>query len=175
MADDSVDSTVSDLAERPAGRLARWTGRVGVAAIFGVVLLAASGLLGVRTATVEADGGGYNLEVEHVSIARAGEPAVLHLRVKHPGGFDGPVQLGLCDDWFDHLDFQSWYPTPSAETGSRGRLVYEFDPPPGDVLEVSLDARAAPGQFGGVERCEVAVLEEDEPAVSVSFRTWRMP
>lgn len=168
-------STISGLADEPTSRPARWTSRLGIGVLVLVVAAGAVGLLGPRTREGEDTGGGYLLEVEYAAITRAGQPAPLHIRVTRESGFDGPVQIGVCDDWFDHLDFQSWYPTPSAETGSADRLLYEFDPPPGETLEISLDARTSPGQFGGVARCEVDVLEQDQPVVSVSFRTWRLP
>lgn len=77
--------------------------------------------------------------------------------------------------FFDTLDFQSWNPTPSGKTGSPGGLVYEFDPPPGDVLEVSLDARSSPGRFGGTDECSVSVLDRGSPVATVSFESSRMP
>ena len=90
--------------------------------------------------------------------------------------FGDVVQLSFCDAWFDHLDFQSWYPNPSAETSLPGSVVYEFDPPPsGTVLEISLDARVAPGQLGGRDTCKVSMLVDDEPVVSTAFTTWRVP
>lgn len=169
------DSTFSDIPDQPAGPAARWATRLGIVALFGLVLAAAAGLLGLRTGTVDTTVGDYHLEVEHASLTRAGQPAPLHVRVTRAGGFPGPVQIALCDSWFDDVDFQSWYPTPSAETGDRGMLIYEFDPPPGNTLEVSLDARTAPGQFGERSRCEIAVLEEDAPIATVEFETWRLP
>jgi hypothetical protein len=144
----------------------------GVAAL---VVAGALGLLGPRTGTVEGTGGGYDLTVEHASITRAGQPAPLHVRIASADGFTGPVQVSLCDAFFDHFDFQNWYPNPSAETSSPGRVIYEFDPPSGSVLDVSLDARTAPGQLGGREACRIALLEDDEPVVSVAFTTWVMP
>ena len=149
--------------------------RAGLLVLALIVLAGSVGLLGPRTGETRASAAGYQLDVKYPAISRAGEPAPLHVRVERTGGFDGPIQLAMCDDLFDDLDFQSWYPTPSAETGDTSELVYEFDPPEGQVFEVSLDARAAPGQFGEVEDCKVAVLEEDSELVSVSFNSWRMP
>jgi hypothetical protein len=55
-------------------------------------------------------------------------------------------------------------------------VLYEFDPPPAaETLEISLDARTAPGQFGEVDDCEVVLLEDDTAVVSTSFTVWRMP
>jgi hypothetical protein len=168
-------STTSDLPSTPRGRLERWSMRAGVLTLALIVLAAGLGLLGPRTGETSAAAGEYQLKVEYPAISRAGEPAPLHVRVESADGFDGPVQLALCDDLFDDLDFQSWYPTPSAETGNASELVYEFDPPDGQVFEVSLDARSAPGQLGEVEDCKVSVLEEDVERVTVSFKSWRVP
>lgn len=147
----------------------------GLSLLILIVLAGSVGLLGPRSGTTRAAADDYELRVEYPAISRAGEPAPLHIRVTSASGFDGPVELALCDDLFDDLDFQSWYPTPSAETGDASELVYEFDPPDGNVFEVSLDARAAPGQFGEVEDCAVTLLEQDVEVVSVSFTSWRMP
>ena len=152
--------------------MATWAGLVLLALI---VLAGAVGLLGPKTGEKSASDGTFDLRVEYPAITRAGEPAPLNIRVESAGGFSGPIQLSLCDDYFDDLDFQSWFPTPSAETGDTAELSYEFDPPDGQVFEVSLDARAAPGQFGEVEDCTVTVLEDDVEVVSVRFNSWRMP
>jgi len=148
---------------------------VGMLLLLAIVVAGLFGVFGLRSSTVEKSEDGYHMEVEYAAITRAGQPSPLNIHIEHAGGFTEPVQISLCDDYFDHLDFQNWYPNPSAETGSAGSLDYEFDPPTGDVLEVSLDARTAPGQFGGKETCEVTVLEKDVPVMSVSFSTWRLP
>lgn len=169
------DSTTDGLADVPRSNASRWVHRIGVTVLSVLVLAGAVGLLGPRTGEVAASGGGFDLEVEHTTITRAGVPAPLHLTITRADGFDGPVQVALCDSWFDHQDFQSWYPTPSSEVGERDRLVYEFDPPTGDTLEVSLDAHTAPGDFGGRDTCAVEVLEDDVPVTAVEFTTWRLP
>lgn len=172
MADE--DSTTSEIPDGPARR-GRWAAHIGMLALAAIVVAGLFGAFGLRTATVEAAASGYRLEVEHASLTRAGQPSPLHIRLERAGGFDGPVQLSLCDDYFDHIDFQSWFPTPAAETGTAVTLDYEFDPPPGEILEISLDARTAPGQFGGKDTCEITVLEKDVPVTSVTFSTWRLP
>lgn len=141
-----------------------------------IVAAAAFDLLGPRTGELSQEGGDYALSVEYPRIARAGEPAPLHVRVSTVADFGDTVRLRFCNAYFDHLDFQAWYPSPSAEASTAGWVIYEFDPPPtGSVLELSLDARIAPGQLGGRDSCEISVLVEDEPAVSAEFTTWRIP
>lgn len=144
-----------------------------------LVAVVAGGALGplARSSGEVADqGGGYELEVEYPRISRAGQPAPLHIVIRRPGGFSGEVvQIGICGDLFDALDFQNWYPNPSGEVSSGGRLVYEFDAPPGDTLELSLDARIGPGELGGFDDCTVAVREGERSVASVEFGTWRLP
>ncbi|PVG81646.1 hypothetical protein DDE18_16765 [Nocardioides gansuensis] len=170
------DETTSDLRDsppRPAARLGRWAGQ---ALLVAILVAAALGLLGARTAEQSVESGSWRLHVEHAQTTRAGQPAPLHLRIEAFAGFGKTVQVRLCDDLFDDLDFQNWYPNPAAETSSPPYVVYEFDPPPrGEVLEVSLDARTAPGKFGEVDDCEVSVLVEDEPVLTTEFTVWRLP
>lgn len=170
------DETTSDLTDRPPGLRSRWLRRAGVGLLVLIVGAAAFDLLGPRSGETTEEAGGYTLGLEYPQIARAGQPAPLHVRVDASTAFEKVVQLRLCDELVDDLDFQNWYPNPAAETATPGWIVYEFDPPPtGSTLEISLDARVAPGQLGETDDCEVSVLVEDEPVVSASFTTWRMP
>jgi hypothetical protein len=142
-----------------------------------VLITAAAGfdVLGPRTADTSASGGGYELGLEYPQIARAGEPAPLVLSISSDA-FGDSVEVRFCATYFQHLDFQAWYPSPSAETSEAGWVVYEFDPPPeGRTLRIALDARVAPGPLGGRDACELRVVDPGEPAVSATWTTWRMP
>lgn len=175
-ADHAVDETTADLRDTPPRQRGRWARRAGVGLLAVILVLAALDLLGPRTGETSVEGGGYALAVEYPQITRAGEPAPLHVTVEATAGFGDTVQMRLCDELFDDLDFQNWYPNPAAETTVPPWIVYEFDPPPsGTTLELSLDARTAPGQFGESDDCQVSVLVEDEPVVTASFTSWRMP
>ncbi|WP_310526145.1 hypothetical protein [Nocardioides sp.] len=170
------DETISDLRESPPTRRSRWARRTGTGVLMLVVVLAGVGLFGPRVGETVARGAGYNLQIEYPRITRSGQPAPLHITVEALAGFGDTLQMRLCDEFFNDLDFQAWYPSPSAETTAPPWILYEFDPPPtGNVLEISLDARVAPGQFGETEDCEVSVLVDDEPVVTGSFTVWRMP
>ncbi len=175
-ADPGIDDTTATLRDTPPGRRGRWWRRAGVALLVVIVALAAVDLLGPRSGETSVTSGSRALGVEFPQIARAGEPAPLHVTVDVADGFGEVVQLRICDEIFNDLDFQNWYPNPSAETAAPPWVIYEFDPPPsGDTLEISLDARVAPGQLGETDDCQISLLEQDEPVVSVSFTTWRLP
>lgn len=182
------DSTTSDLRDAPPRTFGRVGRRVGLGVLVLIVAAAGSDLLGPRTAATSTSGGGYDLALEFPQLARDGQPAPLALAIAADSGFGKTVKVRFCGRYFEHLDFQSWYPNPSAETSELvsesgsgdtpegGWVVYEFDPPPtGKVLRIALDARVAPGQLAGRDACEVSVLEDDQPVVTATWTTWRMP
>jgi hypothetical protein len=156
-------------------RKARNIRRVGIAALTIFVLAGLVGFLGPRSSDVIASGGGYRLDVRYAQVTRSGLVAPLRIRVQHAGGFDGPITLAFSKDIFDRFDFQNWYPNPSAETAGPLRLVYEFDPPPGETFELTLDVRVGPTQPPSAHQYWVAVVSDGLDVARVSFRMVVMP
>lgn len=156
-------------------RRARLARRV-LLAVFAVVLaLGATGNLGVRTAHASAAGGGYELRVEYPRVTRPGHAVPLSVQVRKAGGFGAePVQLRMSTSYFALFDENGVQPAPSKETGTRTDLMWEFDPPPGDVLRIYFDTRTGPNVQRG-KSGEVAVLEQGQPVVSVRITTTVMP
>jgi len=136
--------------------------------------LGATNVFGVRTSVASARGGGYRLEVVHAAVTRPGLATPWSVRVTSAGGFDGPITLATTARYFDLFDENGLDPDPAASTSDGDLLIWEFDPPPGDVLEVSFDARLGPAVQVG-KRATTSVLVDDRPVVSVSYRTWVMP
>ncbi|MGH8824800.1 MAG: hypothetical protein ACRDVN_10020 [Jiangellaceae bacterium] len=160
----------------PGGaRRARNLRRVGIVALGVLVAAGLVGALGPRTADVAAEGGGYRLVAHHAQVTRSGMATPLRVEVIRPGGFDGPVTLAFDKDLFDRLDFQNFYPNPSAETAAPHRIVYEFDPPQGEVLSVTLDARTGPTQPPSAHRYWVAVIDDGREVAEVRFRMVVLP
>jgi hypothetical protein len=168
-------ATLVDARDEAAVRRARNVRRVGLGILVLIVVAGLSGLLGVRSGTVTSSGGGYTMRVTYPQVTRAGVAVPFHVRVRRPGGFDGPLTLAISQDLLERFDFQNFYPNPAAETASGGTVHYEFDPPPGDVFELDLDARTAPDQNGSTTVYRTAVLDAGEPVASVSFRVWVVP
>lgn len=110
------DVTTSELSDSPPRLPARVGRRAGVAVLVLIILAAGFGVMGPRTADTSARGGGYALTVEYPQIDRAGEPAPLVLTITSDTALTDAVQVRFCATYFEHLDFQSWYPSPSAET-----------------------------------------------------------
>lgn len=150
--------------------------RRGLLVVFGAVLaLGATGFLGVREGTARASGGGYDLTVTYPRVTRPGHAVPLAVEVRKAGGFgDSPVTISLSASYFALFDENGVQPAPSKETATREDVIWEFDPPPGDVLRVAFDTRTGPNrQRGGTG--QVAVLVDDEPVVALRVTTRVMP
>lgn len=133
------------------------------------------GLLGVRTGTVQAQGGGYELEVRYAKVARPGLSVPWAVTIRHPGGFDGPVTLATDSSYFDLFDENSLDPDPESAISDGELLIWEFETPEsGDTMEVSLDTRVGPNIQWGISGTSV-ILEDGEPVVQVTYRTMILP
>ena len=143
--------------ERPRGVIAR---RVGVGLLVLFVLVGLTGLLGVRSSTRHATGDGIDLRVRYGRVSRPGLATPLSIEVRRDGGFDAPVVLELDADYFDLFDLNGIYPSPAGEASLGDRLHWEFDPPDGELLRVTLDARVSPARAApGSTR--IAVLDPE--------------
>jgi hypothetical protein len=148
-----------------------------LAAIMGLGVLDGFGFVpiyGVDTARVSAAGGGYELTVLYSTVSRPALATPLYLTVRRAGGFDRPIELALSQQYLSLFDENGLTPAPSAETSFGRFLLWEFDPPEGDVLTVYFDARVEPQmQFGRTG--EAAVVEDGAPVVAVEFHTALRP
>lgn len=168
------ESTCDDV-----GRVARgpWGAalRTGGAVLLLLVILAGVvGLLGVRSAVAEASGGGYDLRLEYPRIARGGLDVPWSLTVERPGGFDGRIVLAMDASYFDVLEMRGRLPEPASETVGDGRVLFTFEPPPGDEFVFSLDVRIRAGEQWG-ESGFVSLVEDGTDVVTIEFDTWVVP
>ncbi len=162
------------IADAPMSRRYAAARLIGLAALVAIVAAAALGWAGPREETASASEAGIMLDVTYPQVTRAGEPAPLAIKVTQPAGFTGPIEVRLCRDLFDLLDFQNWFPLPSKETNGDDVLIYEFDPPEGTVLDIRLDARSQPGPLVRTAHCPVSV-DSSGLTAAVSFDVRRMP
>ena len=156
-------------------RRARAARRAMLCVFAAVLLLGATGVLGVREGTVSATGGGYTLVVHYPAVTRPGHAVPYRFEIRKAGGFgDQPVVVRTTARYFDLYDENAVDPSPSAETATGEDLIWEFDPPPGEVLHVSTDTRTGPNRWRG-ESATTAILVGGFPVVSVSYRTRVVP
>jgi sulfur carrier protein ThiS len=155
-------------------RRARIARRAFMVVLFAFLAVGLTGRLGVHTRTATAQGGGYEMTMTYGQVSRAGLATPWSLEIHHPGGFDGPVTVATNSTYLDLLDENGFDPQPSKATATGDEVIWEFDPPDGDTLGISLDGRIEPGaQWGrtGV----TSVLVDGHPVVTVKYKTWVMP
>lgn len=163
-----------EAATLPDQRRHRIERRVGLTIVFAVLTLGVANLLGVRSATASGSGGGYELSVTYAAVSRPGLATPWTVRVRSPGGFEGPVVLATTSRYLQLFDENGLDPDPARATATGGTTVWEFDPPPGEELTVILDARLEPAFHVG-RSARTSILVEGEPVASVTYRTVVMP
>jgi hypothetical protein len=119
---------------------------------------------------ITASGGGFTLMVEHPSVTRPALASVFRLAIRHPGGFDEPVQVAISRSYLESFDLNGVLPAPASESASGRWIIWEFDPPPGDELLITYEARLEPGLQSGRDG-EAAILVDEEPVARVRFHT----
>ena len=155
---------------------ARAIRRVWVAGLCVFLAAALVGLLGVHTRDVSAQAEGYELTVHYADRSRPGLATPWSVEVRRAGGFDGPIMLATTATYFDNFDENGLDPEPTSSTTSGEFLVWEFDPPEGDVLVVSFDARIEPAvQSLWPPEATTRLLIEGRTVTEVHYRTRVFP
>jgi hypothetical protein len=148
--------------------------RVGIGLLLAVLAVGLAGGFGVRTASVSASGGGYELTVTHAAVTRPGLATPFDIEVRRAGGLGRPVTVAISSDYLEMFDENGIDPDPASSTSDPGFVHMEFDPPPSGTLTISFDVRLEPGvQWGKTGR--VVLLDGERAVADVSFRTWVMP
>ena len=165
--------------ERPirAVRRDRFGRRLFVVALVVFLGLGVLNLYGVRTKEVEATGGGYELTVTYSSVTRPGLATPWSAEIRRPGGFDDElVALAVSASYFDAFDENGLDPDPAEAVNDGENTIWRFDPPPGEVMTVSFDARLQPDIQLTRVKGSASVLDQSGAAVAtVDFRTLVLP
>jgi len=161
------------LSEKEARRF-RDLRRVGIAFLAAIVLLAATGLLGQKTTTAKATGGGYTLSVTYPSVVHPGVDVRFEMVVSNPNGFGKSLSIALDHHYLDLFDLNSLRPDPDSSSSNGTALVYTWDSPPGTTFRMSLDMYAEYGEHFGLDG-RTSVLAGGSPAVTVRYHTRWVP
>jgi hypothetical protein len=170
-------STLPPPPDIKAVRRGRFGRRLFTAALVLFLALGMLGLYGVRTGETTASGGGYELTVTYTKITRPGLATPWAVEVRHPGGFgDELVTVAATSSYFDAFDENGFDPDAAESTSDGERSIGKFDPPPGDVMTVSFDARIEPGVQLSRIKGEVSVLDASgDDVVTADFKTLVLP
>jgi hypothetical protein len=172
--DVAVVPTAPEESDLLRARRARRFRRLFMTLLLAFLAVGLSGFLGVKTRTTTASGGGYDLAVTYGQITRGGLATPWSFEVRRAGGFDGPVTVSTKTSYLDMFDENGFDPEPSTMTATADEVIWEFEPPEGDTLGVSLDARLEPGVHWG-RAGETSVLVGGEKVVTARYKTWVMP
>lgn len=170
----TVDSTLVDVKDPLKERQGRVGRRIAIGVITLLLIVGATGYLGVHSRTVKASANGYSLTVVYPQVARAGLDVPWRATVRHPGGFSSDITLAISSHYFDIFETQGFHPNPSEESATPEFYYLTFSRPPGDTLEVSYDAYIQPGAQLG-RHADTAVLVNNVEMVRVDYRTWLVP
>jgi hypothetical protein len=151
--------------------------RLFVAALVLFLALGALNLYGVRTKEARSEGGTYELTVTYSSITRPGLATPWSAEIRRSGGFgDELVSLAVKASYFDAFDENGLDPDPAEATNDGEYTIWRFDPPSGEVMTVSFDARLQPDiQLTRVRGSASVLGVDDEPVVTVDFKTLVLP
>jgi hypothetical protein len=170
----TAQSTLDDVrttGENKAGVRGR---AVALSLMLLVVVLGASGWLGVHARTEHAAGAGYDLTLTYPQVARAGLDIPWELRLEHPGGFSGDITIALSADYFDIFEFQGMHPEPSDETADAHFVYLTFAPPDGDVFTTALDTYVQPSAQRGRDATVRAIID-GRTVAEIDYSTWLVP
>ena len=167
-------STIPEPSGRDRVARARMSRRLGIGILALFLVLGAINVFGVRSDKVSASGGGYELTVTYAAMSRPGLATPWDVEVRHRGGFDGPITIATTGDYLDMFDENGLDPDPSSSTATEELIIWEFEPPSGDTLTVSFDARLEPAVQVG-RAGETSVLVDGRSVVQVAYTTRVMP
>jgi hypothetical protein len=164
-------TTIDGLEHRDQDVRGVWVRRVFLALLVLMVAAGVLGLLGARTATVDADGDGWSLELEYPAVARAGLDVPVTATVTREGGFGKQITLSITGTYLDLYETQGFNPEPDS-TSRDGELLYlTFEAPPdGETFVVTYDAYIQPSAQSGAGG-ELSIVDQDRPVVTVDFDT----
>jgi len=150
---------------------------VTLATIVGVAVTDAFGLTsayGVRSEERRDNGGGYHLEVRYPAVTRPGLASPFRVEVSSSGGFSQPVTVAVDRSYLAIWDENGLSPAPTSELVNGPWVEWEFDPPAGDLLTVTFDARIEPAAQSSRDGA-VRLVVDNRSVAEVDFRTRVMP
>ena len=174
-----ADSALRDVrppVRHPARHPAKtWGRRAAIAVLTLVVLLGATGWLGVHSSEVTATGGGYTVSVEYPRVARAGWDVPWTVTITAPGSLPDELTVAVTSDWFDLFETQGLSPEPSKEYSDATMSYFVLDTPPeGTTMTFDFDTYVQPtAQLG--KDADVWLIVDGERVVTLHYRTWLVP
>jgi len=167
----SGGSTLSDVRRDP--HVGRWWRRAGLALLLVIVVVGATGWLGVHSRTTTRHAGGYALRVTYPQVARAGLDTPFRVHVTYPSP-PKSITIAITSDYFRMFETQGFYPNPDTQKNDGRFVQFQFDGPPAGGMELEYDAYVQPAAQLG-KSATVQVLVDGVVVVQTKIRTWLVP
>ena len=141
-----------------------------------VVLVGASGYLGVKSRTIYASGSGYRMSLTYPQVARSGLDIPWRLTVyAPPTGFPKQMTIAVSNRYWDILEYQDLHPAPDSETGTPEFIYLAYTPAPhSQRFSLSLDTYIQPASQVG-RSATVQVLTNGQVMTQLHYKTWLVP
>lgn len=163
-----------DAADRRIAVRSRAWRRVFLTLVTVLVLVGATGMLGVRTGTVTERAGGYTLTVTYASVTRPGLATPFAIEVVNEGGFDSGFELETTSSFLEAFDENGLDPEPATSMSDGTWTTWGFEQPTSTTFELSFDARLEPAvqwrRPGGTR-----LVVDGQIVTQVSYTMWVMP
>jgi hypothetical protein len=159
-----------------SGTRGLWGRRIFLSLLAIVVVAGLFDLLGVRSTTTTARApDGTALSLHYAQVARAGLDVPFEITVRQPNRFTDSVKIAVSTSYLSLFDLNGTQPQPSSSTATQDQIIWEFDPPPGNVLVVTLDMTVQGGRHWGRSGSVTLLDREDHTIVRSTFHTWLSP
>jgi hypothetical protein len=167
----SSDSTLRDVRRNP--NVGKWGRLAGLALLLIIVLVGATGYLGVRSRTARVAANGYSMTVTFPQVARAGLDVPWRVHVTYPSA-PKSITIAVSSDYFRMFETQGFYPSPDSQKNDGRFVQFTYNGPPASGMELEYDAYIQPAAQIG-KRATVQVLVGGKVVASTSIHTWLVP
>lgn len=151
--------------------------RVSFTLIGLLIILGATGFLGVRTLTEQVANHGYSLTVIHAAVTRPGLATPFSILVNRSDGaaLPSPITIRIDSAYLAMFDDNGVEPQPVSSFNDSHSTWWTFDVLPNrSELRVDLDARIEPAVQWG-RSAIVALSVDGESKVQARVTTWVLP
>lgn len=163
-----------DVADAGVARRSRGSRRAFLIFVAVVVLLGATGLLGVRTGSVSMSAEGYTLTVTYASMTRPGLATPFGIEVANEAGFGSGFELRTSSSFLEAFDENGLDPEPVTSMSDGTWTTWGFERPTATTFRLSFDARLEPA-VQWRRSGETRLVVDGKVVAQVAYTMWVMP
>jgi hypothetical protein len=156
-------------------RRSNWLRRGFVLLLVAVLAVTALGFFGYRSKTVSRTDGEITTNVTYGQFTRRGVTTPLTISIESKSDFGDDVSVAVASSWLEAMSVRSVSPQPDQESRTGDTVVWRFQQPKGNELQIAVDAEADSSAPPGWVDGSVAVAVGDQLIHQLTFRSWIWP